>query len=273
MAVWWPLVATIKRTCCRSTETLSHTQKHSSLHIKTLRYSHHETFKVITRQVNTSSLKQAEPWSFILLFLITIFLGGNATRKWRHSLINQSINCYEICICLNMEFDSIKPISRTISLCKHLGERGGDREWQSVECGWGSFRGGNIPLRTARCVYIMRFNWRVLHQCQEVSWWVCRGLCSFWLSLVVLISPQQANTWLETKPFSGFNHRQSAREKPREVVGTSRQTGNIRTPPGLVLKVPKPHNNNSSNGSAGYFWTQTIHDSSKGYLEDVLCSV
>lgn len=31
-----------------------------------------------------------------------------------------------------MEFDSIKPISRTISLCKHLREKEEEREWQSV---------------------------------------------------------------------------------------------------------------------------------------------
>lgn len=66
-------------------------------------------------------------------------------------------------------------------------------------------------------VYITRFNWIVLHQCQEVSWCVCRGLCFFLTegSVAPLTHPhpQQADAWLETKSFSGFNHRQSAREE------------------------------------------------------------
>lgn len=236
--------------CCRSTQTHKNPLTHKDTQILTPRIiqSHNTTSEQLL-----SSLKQAEPWSFILLFLIKIFSGGDVQRKWRHSPINQSINCYEICICLNMEFDSIKAISRTISLCKHLRRKEGGRE-RGAECGWGSLRGGNTPPRVARCVYSMRFNWIVLHQCWEVSWCVCRGLCSLWLrAWLSFFPPQQANTWLETKSSSGFNHRQSVTEEVREVVGTSRQIGNIRTPLGLVLKVPKLHNNNSSNGSAGYF--------------------
>lgn len=126
------------------------------------------------------------------------------------------------------------------------GERGRERE-RAAHCGWGSFRGENIPPRMALCVYIMRFNWIVLHQCQEVSRCVCRGLCSF---------PTASQYLAWNKVLLRFQS-QTISER-----STSRQTGNIHMPPGLVLKVPKLHNNNSSNGSAGYFWTQAMHDSS-----------
>lgn len=142
------------------------------------------------------------------------------------------------------------------------GERGRERE-RAAQCGWGSFRGENIPPRMALCVYIMRFNWIVLHQCQEVSRCVCRGLCSF---------PTASQYLAWNKVLLRFQS-QTISER-----STSRQTGNIHTPPGLVLKVPKQHNNNSSNGSAGYFWTQAIHGSSAQlrvffFFKDVLCLV
>lgn len=92
------------------------------------------------------------------------------------------------------------------------------------------------------------------------------------LSLSLFLSRlKQGNTW---QSFSGFSPRQSVREELREVADTSRWTGNICTPPGLVLKVPKPLNNNSSVGSAGYFGMQTIENgSAKGYLDDALVKV
>lgn len=97
------------------------------------------------------------------------------------------------------------------------------------------------------------------------------------LSLSFLSPPKQGNTGQGKKikeSFSGFSLRQSGREELREVADTSRWTGNICAPPGLVLKVPKPFNNNSSVGSAGYFRIQTIHNgSARGCLEDALMKV
>lgn len=150
----------------------SWTSKHPNSHIK-------DTLRNIQSHNTTSEqtpMKHAKPWSIILQCVIKISVMWHTEGKWRHSPINQSINCYEICICLNMEFDLIKPISRTISLCKHLRGAEGERECVVVACL------ENI-LRVSQCVwgYITGFNWIVLHQCQEVTRYVCRGLSYFWL--------------------------------------------------------------------------------------------
>lgn len=68
------------------------------------------------------------------------------------------------------------------------GEKKGERV---AECGWVSFRGRNIPPRRAWCVYIIRFNWIVLHQCQARSLLVCLQRLVFFLTegLVVFFPP------------------------------------------------------------------------------------
>lgn len=90
---------------------------------------------------------------------------------------------------------------------------------------------GNI-VRVSQCVWghITPFNWIVLHQCQEVTRYVCRSLVFFfflpdWCSLSLhpislALSPfafasplQQFNTWCGEKSFSGFKHRQSMWEE------------------------------------------------------------
>lgn len=206
VAVWWPLVATVKRDsrrrCFVDTETSKFTPKGTLRNVQ----SHNTTSE-------QTPVKHARPWSIILQCVIKISVMWRTEGKLRHSPINQSIDCYEICICLNMEFDLIKPISRTISLCKHLREAEGERECVVVACL------ENI-LRVSQCVwgYITAFNWIVLHQCQEVTRYVCRGLSSFWLRawLSVFSSPlKQANTWRGEKSFSGFKHRQSMWEELR----------------------------------------------------------
>lgn len=93
---------------------------------------------------------------------------------------------------------------------------GREREREServAECGWGSIRGGN---RMTRCVFIKRFNWIVLHQCQEVSWCVCRGLCSFWLrAWLSFFSPTASQYLAGNKVFLRFQS---------QTIGERRET-------------------------------------------------
>lgn len=75
---------------------------------------------------------------------------------------------------------------------------------REAEWGWGLFREHTTENGSACVGYIMRFNWIVLHQCQEVSWCVCRGLCSNWLRawFSLFSPPKQANTWQGKKKVS-----------------------------------------------------------------------
>lgn len=226
VAVWCPLVAIAQRSsCCRG--------KHKS-HTRRLLFTHYDTQELTPRNIQksqhnmwTTPLKEAEPWSITLLLLIKIF-SCDTQRKWRHSPVNQSINSYEICICLNMEFDSIKPISRTISLCKHLRDSKGERV---AECSWGLFKEHTTENGSVCVGHIIGFNWIVLHQCQGVTWYVCRGLYSFWLrawfSLSLSVSfflspPKQGNTWQGKKVLLRFQS-QTISEK-----GTQRGSRHIK---------------------------------------------
>lgn len=86
---------------------------------------------------------------------------------------------------------------------------------------------GNV-VRVSQCVWshITQFNWIVLHQCQEVTRYVCRSLffltegLVFSFSISSSLSPfafasplKQSNTWRGEKSFSGFKHRQSMWEE------------------------------------------------------------
>lgn len=115
-------------------------------------------------------------------------------------------------------------------------------------------------------LYIMRFNWIVLPQCQEVTWCVCRGLCSFWLrEWLSFFSPKQANTWTETKSFSSFNSERETQTGRRYC--TLRQMGNISISTGLVLKVPKSPNITGLIDLQGIFRNNQF-SSEKGYEEE-----